>query len=46
MNFAGVGFAGTTEKLVLLETKAFLEGARAGKCGAPVAAEGITVKSK
>ena len=46
LNFAGVGFAGSTEKLVLLETKAFLDGVRGGKCGAPVAAEGITVKSK
>jgi predicted dienelactone hydrolase len=46
MNFAGVGFAGSTEKLVLLETKAFLDGVRGGKCGAPVAAEGIAVKSK
>jgi predicted dienelactone hydrolase len=46
MNFAGVGFAGTTEKLTLLETKAFLDGLRAGKCGAPLPAEGIAVKSK
>ena len=46
MNFAGVGFAGTTEKLTLLETKAFLEGLRGGKCGTPVRAEGITVKTK
>jgi predicted dienelactone hydrolase len=46
MNFAGGGFAGSTEKLTLLETKAFLDGLRSGKCGAPVQAEGITVKSK
>lgn len=46
MNFAGVGFAGSTEKLVLLETKAFLEALRHGKCGAPVQASGITVNSK
>jgi len=46
MNFAGVGFSGSTEKLTLLETKAFLDGLRGGKCGAPVAAEGIIVKSK
>jgi dienelactone hydrolase len=46
MNFAGGGFAGTTEKLTLLETKAFLDGVRAGKCGVPVEAAGITVKSK
>lgn len=46
LNFAGVGFAGSTEKLVLLETKAFLDGLRGGKCGTPVPADGITVKSK
>lgn len=46
LNFAGVGFAGTTEKLTLLETKAFLDGLRSGKCGAPPTAEGIAVKSK
>ncbi len=46
MNFAGVGFAGSTEKLVLLETKAFLSSLRSGKCGVPVEAEGISVKSK
>lgn len=46
MNFAGVGFAGTTEKLTLLETRAFLNGVRTGKCGAPLEAGGISVKSK
>jgi predicted dienelactone hydrolase len=46
MNFAGVGFAGTTEKLTLLETKAFLDGLRGGKCGTPVTADGITLKNK
>jgi len=46
MNFAGVGFAGTTTKLTLLETKAFLDGLRAGKCGTPIQADGITLKSK
>ena len=46
MNFAGIGFAGSTEKLTLLETKAFLDGLRGGKCGAPVQAEGIRVESK
>jgi dienelactone hydrolase len=46
MNFAGVGFAGTTEKLTLLETKAFLDGLRSGKCASPVQAEGIELKSK
>lgn len=46
MNFAGVGFAGSTEKLTLLETKAFLDGLRGGRCGTPVQAEGISVKSK
>ncbi len=46
MNFAGIGFAGSTEKLTLLETKSFLDGLRGGKCGAPVPADGIAVKSK
>jgi len=46
LNFAGVGFAGSTEKLVLLETKAFLNSLRTGKCGTPVAAEGISIQSK
>jgi predicted dienelactone hydrolase len=46
MNFAGIGFAGSTEKLALLELKTFLDRLRAGKCGAPVQAEGIVVKSK
>jgi predicted dienelactone hydrolase len=46
MNFAGVGFAGSTEKLVVLEVKAFLEAFRDGKCGVPVQADGISVKSK
>lgn len=46
MNFAGVGFAGSTEKLVLLETKTFLEALRAGKCGVPLEAEGISIKNK
>jgi len=46
LNFAGVGFSGRTEKLTLLETKAFLNGLRSGKCGAPVMAQGISVQSK
>jgi predicted dienelactone hydrolase len=46
LNFAGVGFAGSTEKLVLLETKAFLNSLRSGKCGSPVPADGITLQSK
>jgi hypothetical protein len=46
MNFAGVGFAAKTEKLTLLETQTFLDGLRGGKCGTPVAADGIAVKSK
>ncbi len=46
LNFAGVGFAGSTEKLVLLETKAFLNSLRTGKCGTPVQADGITMHSK
>lgn len=46
MNFAGVGFSGATEKLTLLETKAFLNGLRAGKCGSPIEAAGISLKNK
>lgn len=46
MNFAGIGFAGATEKLTLLEMRAFLDGLRGGKCGGPVKAEGIALKSK
>jgi predicted dienelactone hydrolase len=46
LNFAGVGFSGSTEKLTLLETKTFLDGLRSGKCGAPVQADGITLKNK
>jgi predicted dienelactone hydrolase len=46
VNFAGVGMSGSTEKLVLLESKVFLDGLWAGKCGAPVQADGITMQSK
>ena len=46
LNFAGVGFAGPTERLTLLETTAFLDGLRAGKCGTPVQSDGIVVKNK
>lgn len=46
LNFAGVGFAGSTDKLVLLETKAFLNSLRSGHCGNPVQANGITMQSK
>lgn len=46
LNFAGIGFAGTTERLTLLEIKAFLDGLRGGMCGVPVQAEGINIKSK
>ncbi|MGA7751754.1 MAG: hypothetical protein WCB05_02955 [Candidatus Sulfotelmatobacter sp.] len=46
MNFAGVGFAGTTEKLTLLEVKKFLDGLREGKCGTSVQAAGITLQQK
>jgi len=46
MNFAGVGLADTTEKLTLLESKAFLNGLRAGKCEGPVTAKGITLNNK
>lgn len=46
MNFAGIGFADATERLTLLETKAFWDALGGGKCGSPVQAEGITVKSK
>ena len=46
MNFAGVGFAASTEKLVLLEIKTFLESLRGRKCGVPVLAPEISVNSK
>jgi predicted dienelactone hydrolase len=46
MNFAGGGFAGTAEKLTLLETTAFLNGLRRGECSAPVQAAGITLQHK
>jgi len=46
MNFAGVGFAGTTEKLVVLESKAFLDALRGGKCATPVEVSGIAMKNK
>jgi predicted dienelactone hydrolase len=46
MNFAGTGLSGSTEKLTLLETKAFLDGLRSGKCGTPMQAKGIEVKNK
>ncbi len=46
MNFAGGGLSASTEKLTLLEIKAFLDGLRAGKCGEPVKADGIKVKNK
>jgi dienelactone hydrolase len=46
MNFAGIGFARTTEKLALLETTMFLDGLRGGKCAIPATAEGITVTGK
>jgi len=45
-NFGGGGMAGTTEKLTLLETTAFLDGLRGGKCAQPVETDGISVKSK
>lgn len=46
MNFAGIGFSKSTEKLTLLETKEFLDRLRGGKCGDPVKADGISVRSK
>ena len=46
MNFAGVGFADTAERVTVVETKAFLDALRGGKCGTPVAATGITVRNK
>ena len=46
MNFAGVGMAGSTEKLTLLETKAFLDTLRRGHCGEPVESKGIAMKQK
>ena len=46
MNFAGVGLSDTTEKLTLLEAKAFLDGLRRGNCENPVRADRITLKNK
>ena len=46
MNFAGVGFAGKTEKLTLSSITAFLDDARSGRCALPSAEPGITLKSK
>lgn len=46
MNFAGIGFAGKTEKLTLASVTAFLDGARSGKCSLPPAESGITMRSK
>ncbi len=46
MNFAGGGMALKTEKLTLLESKAFLDSLRGGKCATPIQADGITLKSK
>lgn len=46
MNFAGVGFAGKTEKLTLANIYAFLDDARSGHCALPPADSGITMKSK
>ena len=46
MNFAGVGFAGKTEKLTLQNIYAFLDDARSGHCALPPADSGITMKSK
>jgi predicted dienelactone hydrolase len=46
MNFAGVGFAGKTEKLTLENIYAFLDGARSGNCALPPTESGITMKSK
>ncbi len=46
MNFAGAGMAASTEKLTLLETKAFLDGLRKGKCTEPIKADRIRMKNK
>ena len=46
MNFAGVGFAASTEKAVLIESKAFLDALRGGKCGNPVQVDGVIMKRK
>jgi len=46
MNFAGVGFAGKTEKLTIDSIAAFLKSARANDCALPVAESGLTLKSK
>jgi len=46
LNFAGIGFAGKTEKLTLDSTNAFLAGARSGKCSLPPPESGIELKAK
>lgn len=46
LNFAGIGFAGKTEKLTLTSITAFLEGASNGKCTLPPVESGITLKAK
>jgi len=46
MNFAGVGFAGKTEKRTLDNIYAFLDDARSGHCTLPPAESGTTMKSK
>ena len=46
LNFAGIGFAGKTEKLTLSSITAFLAGARSGKCSLPLRESGIDLKAK
>lgn len=46
MNFAGVGFAGTTKQLTLASILEFLDGARNRNCPLPVPQSGILLKSK
>ena len=46
MNFAGIGFAGKTEKLTLSSVHSFLNGVRNKSCRLPTGEAGITLKSK
>lgn len=46
LNFAGIGFAGKTEKLTIDTVEDFLNGARSGNCMAPAEDTGIKLQSK
>lgn len=46
LNFAGIGFAGKTEKLTLASITALFDGARSAQCVLSPTQPGITLKSK